>query len=328
MVIRSAYDVLRRAMSASEIIPGVFAVKGKFAGEFGYISSYIVVDGDEALVIDPGTAGDPGDRISKAIKSIGLNPNSDISGIVCTHSHPDHVGGAAILKKSTGAPVLIHSEDAEILSHPDHFLQNRLVLDFAERMSMKVDKGPLRVNYKGVDADQILQDGESIGVGDESLKVVHTGGHSAGHCAFLDETRKLLFCGDEANNFPNDPRKFYVDLSGSMARKSAFLDRMAKLSIDYLLPSHDVPHMFGNVKLELEQVKDGILHFQDTLLHHLRAREEADIEQLVFDMKQARSVPIPTSYDFLVTTTIQVILDGFRQAGLVRVNDKGVWRTG
>lgn len=313
-------------MSAAEIVPSVYAIKGKFAGEFGYISSYLIVDGEEVLVVDPGTAGDPGNRISKAIKSLGLNPKSDIVGIACTHSHPDHAGGTALLKKATGAPVLVHGEDADVLCNPEILLKARFALNLAERMSMKMDKGPLRVNYKGVDADRILKDGDTIGVGDEVIKVVHSGGHSAGHCAFIDEQRKMMFSGDEINNFPNDPRKFYVDLSGSLARRSAFLDRAAKLDIDYLLPSHDVPHMFDNVRMELKQVKDGILHFQDALLHHLRAREDADVEQLVFDIKQARSVPIPASYDFLITTTIQVILDGFKQAGLVRVNDKGVWR--
>lgn len=325
IVIRAVLHKQINAMSATEIIPGIYAIKGKFAGEFGYITSYLVVDGDEALVIDPGTAGDPGNRIEKAIRSLDLKPQSDIVGIVCTHGHPDHVGGAALLKRGTAAPIMIHSEDADVLANPDTFLTNRVLLDFAGRMSMKLDKGPLRVNYKGVDPDRTLHDGDTIHAGDIEIKVVQTGGHSAGHCVFLEESRKVLFTGDEVNNFPNDSRKFYLDLTGSISEKSAALEKLISLKVDYLLPAHDVPHILGNVNLELEQVRDGILHFQDTLLHHLRLRSDADIEQLVFDLKAARSVPIPASYDFLIHTTVQVTLRSFKQAGLVRVDSKGVW---
>ncbi|MFW9813780.1 MAG: MBL fold metallo-hydrolase, partial [Candidatus Thorarchaeota archaeon] len=135
-------------MSSTEIIPGVHAVRGKFAGEFGFIASYLIVDEGEILVIDPGTAGDPGNKLEKSIKNLGLNPKTDVKGILCTHGHPDHVGGAGRLKKITDAPVMIHEEDAEILVKPGDFLNKRLILDKAQRFAMKLDKGPLRVNFR------------------------------------------------------------------------------------------------------------------------------------------------------------------------------------
>ncbi|MHA1909969.1 MAG: MBL fold metallo-hydrolase, partial [Candidatus Thorarchaeota archaeon] len=60
-------------MAAQEILPGIHVIQGKFAGEFGFISTYVVVDEDQALVIDPGTAGDPGEEISKTLKQLGLS---------------------------------------------------------------------------------------------------------------------------------------------------------------------------------------------------------------------------------------------------------------
>jgi hypothetical protein len=100
---------------------------------------------------------------------------------------------------------------------------------------------------------------------------------------------------------------------------------MKSLGADYLLPGHDIPHLFEDVRLLLEQVGDGIIHFQDSILHHLEARDEADVEQLVFDIRQSRSIPIPKSYEFLLVTTITVVLLGLKRAGLVRMNEKGVW---
>ena len=314
-----------RPMASAEIIPGIYVIRGKFAGEFGFIASYLIVDESQVLVIDPGTAGDPGTQLVKAIKNLGLDPKSDVVGIVCTHGHPDHSAGAGRLKKSTNAPVMIHKDDAELLQTPAAFLNDRLIMDRAERFSMKLDKGPLRVNYRGIEPDELITHGQNISVGDTSLKVIHTGGHSAGHCVFYDLKRKALFSGDEVNNFPNDPRKFYVDNTGSIVAKLAALDTLSKLGADHLLPAHDTPHIFGDARLQFEAVKDGVIHLQDTLLTLLSARGEADIEQFVFDIRQTRSVPIPQSYDALLTTTIHVTLEGLKEAGLVRELGNGVW---
>ena len=316
---------VNQPMASSEIIPGIHVVRGKFAGEFGFIASYLIADAGEVLVIDPGTAGDPGDRLEKAIRSLGLDPKNDVVGILCTHGHPDHAAGAGRLRKTTGAPILIHQEDAELLQTPAKFLNERLLMDKAERFSMKFDKGPLRVNYRGVEADELVSHGQNISVGETNLKVIHTGGHSAGHCAFYDMSRKSLFSGDEVNNFPNDSRKFYVDNTGSIVSKLAALDVLSKLGADYLFPSHDTPHLFADVRLQFEAAKDGVVYLQDTILTLLGARGEADIEQLVFDIRQARSVPLPESYDALITTTIHVTLMGLKEAGLIRELGDGIW---
>ena len=312
-------------MASSEIIPGIHVVRGKFAGEFGFIASYLLIDEREVIVIDPGTAGDPGNEIIKKIKTLDLDPKTDIVGIACTHGHPDHAAGAGRLKKSTGAPVMIHKDDAELLRTPAAFLNKRLMMDKAERFSMKFDKGPLRINYRGIEPDMLLTHGQEISVGDTTLRVIHTGGHSAGHCVFYDVKRKALFSGDEVNNFPNDPRKFYVDNTGSIVAKLTALDTLSKLDVDHLFPAHDTPHIFGDARLQFQSVRDGVVHLQDTLLTLLSARGDADIEQFVFDIRQTRSVPIPQSYDALLTTTIYVTLMGLKEAGLIRELGNGVW---
>ena len=312
-------------MASTEIIPGIHSIRGKFADEFGFISCYILVDNSEVLVIDPGTAGDPGEQIEQHIKMWGLNPKSDIVGILCTHGHPDHVGGVGRLRKTTGAPVMIHKDDAELLRDPNKFLSERLLMDRAERFAMKLDKGPLRVNYRGLEPDQIISDGQKISVGDITLETKHTGGHSRGHCVFYESKKKVLFSGDEVNNFPNDSRKFYVDLSGSIVSRLGAIDRLASLNLDYLLPAHDIPSLFGDVPLQFQDARDGIVHFQDTVLSHLASRGEADLDQLEFDIRQSRSIPIPESLNALLTTTIHVVLVGLSEAGLVKDLGNGIW---
>jgi glyoxylase-like metal-dependent hydrolase (beta-lactamase superfamily II) len=312
-------------MAFAEIIPGVYSVKGKFAHEFGFITSYLVIEDDKCLVIDPGTAGDPGTDLEKAMEAFDIDPRRDVIGIFCTHAHPDHVGGVSRLKKAVNAPVMIHPHEADLLEDPSLFHKDRLLMDFAERMRMKLDRGPLRVNYRGVKPDRLIGDGETIRVGEFNLQVIHTGGHSSGHCVLYESAHKILFSGDEVNNFPNDPRKFYIDLSGSMAMKNMALDKLSSLSIEYLLPSHDVPHLFNEVGLQFEEVRDGIRQFQDAVLVHLKARGEADINQLAYDIIESRSAPVPTTLDALLLSTITVSLRTLEKAGVVESNEKGVW---
>ena len=308
-----------------EIIPGVYYLQGKFAKEFGFFSTYIVVDNEQALIIDPGTAGNPGNQITESLKRIGLKPKSDVAGIVCTHAHPDHIGGVGRLKRMTNASVMIHQKDSEILESPDLFIKERLRMDFAKRFAMKFDKSPLRVNFGSVSPDHILNDGDQIKVGNRVLRVIHTGGHSTGHIVLYENETSLCFSGDELNNFPNDARKFYVDLTGSLTNKLSAVERLLKLNIEYVFPAHDVFHVGRDAKLQLKEVQAGVIHFQDTILSLLSAREEADIDQLVLDIESSRSVPFPILMDSLLPTTVEVALRSLKLAGLVSSDDGTLW---
>ena len=62
----------------------------------------------EAMVIDP---GDEIDRILQIVKQHSLT----VKQIIVTHAHIDHVGGAAKLKRLTGAPILINQNDSALL---------------------------------------------------------------------------------------------------------------------------------------------------------------------------------------------------------------------
>lgn len=312
-------------MSLNEIIPGIYQLRGSFVEEFGYISAYIIADEGEAVIIDPGTAGNPGEAIVKALKTLGVDFRNDVSLILCTHGHPDHVGGVHRLKRVTNSSVQIHKMDSDILENPQLFIKNRLHLDFAGRLSMRFEKGPLKVNYTGTKSSMLLEDNDSISVGDFKLKVIHTGGHSAGHCVFYEENNRVLFSGDEVNNFPNEPHKFYVDLSGDMAAKTASLDKLEHLKVEYLLPAHDMPHLFEDAKLQIIEVREGVREFQNHILQILRSRGEVDLQQIVFDVVNLRTVPIPQSVDILTNTTVQVALLTLQKAGLITVDSSGIW---
>lgn len=124
----------------------------------------------EAAVIDP---GDEAQRILAALGRHNLN----VKTIINTHGHFDHVGGNKALKAATGAPILIHGGDAPMLAH---------LADSAAVWGMQVEDSPA--------PDRILEDGDEIGFGAVTLKVIHTPGHSPGGISLF--TPGHLFVGD------------------------------------------------------------------------------------------------------------------------------------
>lgn len=124
----------------------------------------------EAAVIDPG------DEAQRILAALGKH-NLTLKTIINTHGHFDHVGGNKALKAATGAPILIHGGDAPMLAH---------LADSAAVWGMRVEDSPA--------PDRILEDGDEIGFGAVTLKVIHTPGHSPGGISLF--TPGHLFVGD------------------------------------------------------------------------------------------------------------------------------------
>ncbi len=124
----------------------------------------------EGIVIDPG--GD-GPVILDRVQKLGLV----IDYIVNTHGHIDHIAANRPVKEATGAQIAIHADDAQWL-----------VTDQGSYARM------LGVQSPGPPADVLLEEGDEIVFGQESLKVIHTPGHSLGGISLIGND--VVFCGD------------------------------------------------------------------------------------------------------------------------------------
>jgi hydroxyacylglutathione hydrolase len=135
---------------------------------------YVIGDEESmtGAIIDP---GDEAARIALTVERVGL----EISQIIVTHSHIDHVGAVAQLVDEYMCPVLMHEEAEAML---------KTVPQQAMMMGMRFGKVPTVDRHLGVD--------EVLEVGSLRLRSLYTPGHAPGHLAFLVEDEGIVFSGD------------------------------------------------------------------------------------------------------------------------------------
>lgn len=156
------------------------------------VNSFVFEDSDGALTLVD--AGFPGAtrRLMAALAEMGKHPN-DVARILATHAHIDHIGSARRVRERTGARMHVHEDDSIYVSEgrPPPYGSPGLmarVFSFVHR------------RQPGCPVDGTYTEGDLLPVAG-GLRVLHTPGHSPGHCSFLHESTGVLITGDAIFNF-------------------------------------------------------------------------------------------------------------------------------
>ena len=134
-------------------------------------NSFLLISGQDAALIDAGVSG-------SQLNEVLQQENATLKYILMSHGHFDHTISADSLRNATGAKLLIHEADAEMLTDP-----------YKSALAVFFDRHDTVLPCQGT-----LKDGDVIKIGDESLKVIHTPGHSKGSVCYLADG--ALFVGD------------------------------------------------------------------------------------------------------------------------------------
>ncbi len=175
-----------------QMADSVYQIDTKPLGVESIIASYLVVGSGATALIDPGVSCSV-DANLDAIKELGIEPDA-IDYIVLTHSHIDHAGGVGALAQSLGrAKVAAHQRGA-------FYLKNAVKIAGGGHMvfgsEMMADLGE-PIDVAG-DRIKVIDDGDTIDLGNKKIRVYSTPGHSGDHVSLLEESTGTLFTGDTA----------------------------------------------------------------------------------------------------------------------------------
>ena len=197
-----AWPFRPRPLSLGELdsrLEGIRMVEG-----IGLSSNIYVIGSEEATVVDTGV-GDEMNSLKASLREMGLKPG-DVSQVVLTHGHFDHVGGLQELLSEAEPDILVHEEELRMLGW---------------EYSSKAKK---------------LRDGDVVETELGRLVVIHTPGHTAGSICLFDEDRLILYSGDTV--FADGFFGRYDLPTGSLRMLVQSLNRLSDLTVETLLPGH------------------------------------------------------------------------------------------
>lgn len=205
-------------MSAVEVAEGLHAVR--LIGS----NAFVVLD-DEITLIDAGHRGSI-TALRAYLRRIGRDLDQ-ITRIVCTHGHPDHIGGVGEIAEASGARVYMHPADME-----------RLRIGLREVFAGRPKPGAIIAYLTQAPDDAApLVDGDVVpALG--GLRVIHTPGHTPGSICLYSDERRLVIVGDilqRMRGVVTYPNYIFTD-DMDLARRS--IARLAELDIETILFAH------------------------------------------------------------------------------------------
>jgi glyoxylase-like metal-dependent hydrolase (beta-lactamase superfamily II) len=214
------------------------------------VNWYLVEDGEKLTAIDAGLPAFA-KELERDLHELGHRVE-DVEAVVLTHSDSDHTGVAAALRDA-GATVFVHGYDQPTLESPGpktgdarpvEFMRNLWHPTFLRTVIVFTRGGAARP--RKFEGPELIADGDVLDVPGKP-RVIHTPGHTPGHCAFLFEDRGALFTGDEVATWNivtgrRGPQLMPHGTNVSDVEVRSSLDRLAPLQgVKVALPGHGEP---------------------------------------------------------------------------------------
>jgi glyoxylase-like metal-dependent hydrolase (beta-lactamase superfamily II) len=176
-----------------EVAPGVHALGGK---KGGHVRAFLLDHGELTLVDT--LFEDDARGVLAALRGLGRSPG-ELKRIVLTHAHRSHLGGVAALKRATGATVLAHEWEADIVAGERRAQPVTLrPMQSLRLMPFQLGLALGRPRHVPCPVDDAVGNDDAVG----PLQVLHAPGHSPGHLAFFWPERGVLLAGDAIATWP------------------------------------------------------------------------------------------------------------------------------
>ena len=225
---------------------------------------YLLLGTECAVLIDTGLGVQ---NIKNVVDSLTSLPIL----VITTHIHWDHIGGHS------------HFENFAVYENEIGWLSKKFPIPLQavkKNLTLKPCEFPSNFcldNYsvfRGMPT-QILHDGDQIDLGNRTLKVIHTPGHSPGHCCFYEQDRGWLYSGDLIYKGCLDA--FYPTTDPILFMRSA--EKVRTLPLEKILPAHHqldisvslvdkIANAFNDLyQQDMLHQGNGIFNFEEFQIH-------------------------------------------------------------
>ena len=201
----------------------------------------VLVKGEVPALVDSGFVGNSAQTTRWAFEEA-----PDLSCVVNTHWHSDHVGGNAELQ-AAGVEIVVSESDAKVIAEPN--------ADACLTRYLDQPVAPYRVN-------RTIRPGDRIRMGDLDWEVLATPGHTPSHLSFWQADERVLIAGDVLSTY--DVGWINVALDGVDAARQSLesVELLASLRPRVVLPGHgprpvDLDAFFANGRRRLQRLIDS-----------------------------------------------------------------------
>ena len=165
-----------------QITENVHAIKIPFPASTRFVYAYLIY-GKQVCMVDSGIAPAK-EMVFDYLRKTGHDPK-EVRWLLQTHSHGDHIGLSAEIKRISGCHLVAHGAEKDWIEDIDTQYRERPTPTFRSYVQ------------ESAKVDRVVKDGDGLDLGGgENLKVIHTPGHSAGSISFVYSTDGALFSGD------------------------------------------------------------------------------------------------------------------------------------
>jgi glyoxylase-like metal-dependent hydrolase (beta-lactamase superfamily II) len=251
----------------TEIRPGLLAQRQPTSmGTVDATLCYVILGDGDVTLVDPGEDHDRNwELLRESLAALGRSPD-EVSAVLVTHLHADHLGMAERVRTASGAEIAMHRvEQLAVTSHYGDASAARF-----EHWGVPDDRRPeleavvaARAGRPIVRADRLLDDADVVRLGDREATVLWTPGHTTGSICLDLPGEEIVLTGDHllptmhpgiglGGMSPGNPLREYL---ASLARVEALGPRLG-------LPGHGHPF------------PDTAARCRETAAHHARRGAE------------------------------------------------------
>jgi glyoxylase-like metal-dependent hydrolase (beta-lactamase superfamily II) len=270
--------------------------------ERGWLSAnnVLLVEGAAATLVDSGYVGHVEQTLALVEHAL---EGRQLTRLVNTHCHSDHMGGNARIAARHGCPITIPEGEAGSI---DRWDERELILGYADQ---RAD----RFRY-----DDLIAPGETIEMGGLEWDVHAAPGHDAGAVVFFSPDEGVLISGDAL--WQNGFGVVFGALLGNDAacvEARDTLDRIAALDARVVIPGHGA--VFADVDDAIERARNRLAHYESSLDKLARHCVKALFTYALLDR---RAMPLDAIEDYLGRVPVYVDLNrdfiGLERAAFAR----------